>query len=195
MNVKFTSSIQIPHRDSVSSKEGIVSQPWLEFFRAIKSFIDSRASSFLSAVSSNFLLSTSGYASGEWAQVVGNKITLTPGEWILYGQVYTSVTSSPSTINGLYCQWSTSNGNNTSSDPITLITQAGLPRAVSTYNGVSILGSSSYLAINAPTVRVSITKDADIYLVPKASFSSAGDGYMRTYIHAERVKSVPGRAL
>lgn len=194
METRFPSSIQVPHRDNISAKEGLVTQPWIEFFRAIKNFIDARTSEFLAATSSNFPLTTSGYASGEWAQMTGNKVTLTPGEWIIYGQIYASVVSSPATFNALYCQWSTINGNNTSSDPITLITQAGLSKGVSTYNGVSVLGSSGYLAINAPTVRVMVTKSTDIFLVPKAVFSSAGDGYVKTYIHAERVKTIPGRA-
>ncbi|MGZ3770061.1 MAG: hypothetical protein ACXVCP_00385 [Bdellovibrio sp.] len=177
-------SIQVPDRDDISDKQNKITQPWHFFFRSIKSFIDSRQASYLAQTSSNFLLSTTGYLSAEWAQMTGNKITLTPGEWILNGQIYANFTSSAPAWTEIQTYWATNNGDNTSTPPTRVTAQAGNTEAYLRF-------ASTFMTqtLEAPTCRVSVTTNTDVYLDAKCTFTTAGDGYMKTYIYAERVRS------
>ena len=178
-------STQVPYRDSITEKDGNLSRPWTEFFRSVKKFLDSKETSFLSSASSDFPLTTAGYASGSWAQMTGNKVTLTPGEWVLSGCIYASWNTTQPTWNLLQCKWANTNGNNT---PVLvdLLTDAGINRSS------CLIGSADFFTLPANQVRLTITKSTDIYLVPLVNFTAAAGGYLKTYIYAERLKALAG---
>jgi hypothetical protein len=177
------SFLQIPFKSNIVEKTGAVSQIWQDFFRGVKSHLNSK---YEAATAPAFSLATSGYASGEWAQMTLNKVNLSPGIWMLTGQVLATWSSSAPTWTHLQAQWSLSNGANTSSVPTVLPVLAGntlLAQALATSGG-------NYFTM--PSVRVAITEPTDIYLVPSATFSAAGNAYLQTYIYAERMNASIG---
>lgn len=178
-------STQVPYRDSITEKDGNLSRPWTEFFRTVKKFLDSKENAFLTSTSADFFINSVGYSTGAWAQMTDNKVTLTPGDWVLSGCIYAGWNTTQPTWTVLQCKWSLANGNNT---PVLvdILTQAGLNKSS------CVLGPSDFLTLPANQVRLSITKSTDIYLVPSVNFTAAGGGYLKTFIYAERLKALAG---
>lgn len=133
---------------------------------------------YLSATSSAFNLSTAGYATGEYAQMTGNSVPLTPGVWILQGTM--ALVQGTGTVTGVGAYWGTNNGANDTSLPTSPTLQAGVQ--FSQMSLASINGT-----IPAPAIRVVVNAETTIYLVGRTFFSSAGTGTVTASIYAEKI--------
>lgn len=137
----------------------------------------------VTASSSTFNWSTAGYASGEYAQMTGNSITLVPGTWELQGLIIIrGGTSTGRTF--YYAAWGASNGNNTTSAPTGLTFDQGggdlyIEFASDQLDDLNVLMTQPILTI---------TTETTVYLVPRAAFSSAGTGTFNVNLSAKRLK-------
>lgn len=123
-------------------------------------------------------------ASNNYLQMTGNSIVLTPGSWMLSGQInYSNGGVSPS-WSILTAQWCTANGADTSSQPTLLTLDAGFT------NGQSYTeaGGAGNFYLDLASVRVTVSSDTTIYLVPYETVVTAANGRVTTYIYAERIK-------
>lgn len=189
MIASIYSQLVVPYRDQVLQAEGILSLSWQGFFRSLVSEISSLSRKFESKTSDNFPISTLGFGSGEYAQMSGNSVVLDPGDWILNGQILAGWGSSAPTWTRILGMWSSENGANSGTQPPALPAVAGFGIFSST------LSSSIQQSFNLPSVRVSVKSKTEIFLVPSADFSSAGDAYFKAYIYAERVSSFLNRGV
>jgi hypothetical protein len=142
--------------------------------------------SYLTATSVDFLFSTAGFASGEWAQFTDNKVSLTAGSWMLFGQVMMSYNTAAPTVTSLNARWSTGNGNNTSSSPTAITPDAGSTDNYLTFNSS---GNISIFTANLMPVRHTVGSTTDVYLNANVTFSAAGtNAFLRTYIYAQKIE-------
>lgn len=146
---------------------------------------------FLSADSSNFLLTTGGFADNEYALMTGNSIDLKPGTYILTGATRQGFSSgTPPVINQILSRWSEENGDNTTSTPNGIGTSGNI---------VLQAGSSQCLvyepgsAINEYTgpvqsIRILVKANQTVYLNQRIRFSDTGtNGFINSQIYAERI--------
>lgn len=136
--------------------------------------------SYVSANSSAFALSTAGYASGEFAQMSGNTVTLEKGSWLLTGGGIFDNTGA--TAQRFFCEWHLANGDNTGTPPtsISSILDAGNSRS-------SVNDLTQYTHIPAQTIRVTVASSTNVYLNTSCVFTVAGSGTMTTKIYGERL--------
>lgn len=144
------------------------------------------ANEFLQTQSSEFSFGASGYASGEWMQMVGNSVTLPANtSWILHGSI--DVRPGDTTgIDDVRALWSESNGDNTTAFPGNATADAGrLQMQLNT----SPAGTLSNWIVPTHTIRVTTTTQKTIYLVGRGNFSAVGasPGGLTTQIYAERL--------
>jgi hypothetical protein len=171
-------SLQVPYRDQVTGALGTLSTAWQSFFRGLIRRLESE---YVTASSSNYLLSTSGHATGEWAQMTGNSVRLTPGIWLLSGQIIAAWTASAPTWSFIQARWSGVNGDKTTSAPALLTVQGGHPEMG------RVIASTGHEYTNMTSVRVQVTETMDVYLDAAATYSGGGDAYLKTHIYAERI--------
>lgn len=131
---------------------------------------------------SAFSLTTSGWVSGEWAQMTNNSVALTPGKWRLVG--YGDLDDSSGTIEGVRLRWSTANGDNTTSAPTGITQDAGSIEA-KILLGTGDLGDSIF---NASTVILTISTNTTVYLNANIAASVVGTSTITVGGYAERIQ-------
>lgn len=135
---------------------------------------------FLAATSS---VKTPG-ASGDWMLMTGNSIILTPGSWLLNGNIFFGESGSAvyTLIQGL---WATANGADTSSKPAEPTLDAGGTTSDGTF---MFTGSPNARILVMNTVRITVTSNTTIFLVPRASMTTAANSRVTANIFAERIQ-------
>lgn len=148
-----------------------------------------RANESYTAASSAFPLNTAGYASNEYALMTGNSLTLTPGDWVLRGSLALTY-SSASDVTSMRGKFYGANGANTASEPalITTLTGASILEGNQNLllNGVEA-GTGFGTTVSLQDLKIRLTRTQVIYIVPSATFTTAGNADMYTSITATRV--------
>ena len=81
---------------------------------------------FLSIQSSEFGFGTAGYATGEWMQMTGNSIDLKSGSTYMIHGSYSLRPGNTTGLDNLIVDWTSANGDNTSSNPGQIVSGDGL---------------------------------------------------------------------
>lgn len=134
-----------------------------------------------------FALSTSGYATGEWAQMSNNSMTLPPGTWRLSGAFYYDDNTATTTL--VECRWTAANGDNTTSTPTALNT-------VASFEGFSEVRArapmttdfSTDAVYQMPNNIITVTSETTVYGACLVDFSSASTGDLQVVGQAERLR-------
>lgn len=118
-------------------------------------------------------------------QLVGNSITLSPGEWIIHGSVNFTNTGADPQYTNMISLWASTNGTDT------LTTPSVIPSPDVDTTGISLNNSSA--TVNQwqsvmPTFRKTVTSNETIYIVPYAKMSAPANGRIFVTIYAERIK-------
>lgn len=125
-------------------------------------------------------------ASSVWSQFTGNSITLTPGTWIIHGEMNFSQSGGSPDYTNIQTRWDAANGDDTGTTPTALnpsIIDAGDTDRVH-------LETSSIIEqthLSAPTLRVTVTSDTSIYLNAFIIAALPTRGRLTAYIYAERI--------
>lgn len=135
------------------------------------------------AESSIFSLSTAGYASGEWAQMTGNSVTLPPGRHLLDGNCGIRRGGTNHAVTSYYIRWAFANGNNTGTNPDSTSAGTFLPHFQTQHFPADGHWESDYDLPAQPAV-VLLTETTDIYLNAAVTFNSAGQGGLFCRIRA-----------
>lgn len=139
------------------------------------------------AESSLFRLDTAGYASLEYAQMTGNSVVLTPGTYMLMGELEVQRNGANGTTTFWQASWASVNGDNTSTTPTALSSASGVATLIgdeTTRNNESV-SIDRHFFVGSLFVEISAT--TTVYLVGRVQFSAAGDLGMISRIFAKRV--------
>jgi len=147
--------------------------------------------SYLSQLSSVKLVSNTSPHNTTWFQMSSNSITLTPGVWELSG----GIQCIGGAISLVQLGWFTANGDDTTaypSAPAFSLTGGNTLEAASTpdFSGkyYSAVSSSGDLATDlAPFIRLNITVNQTIYLVPNITSGSGTDTSVKVSIYANKL--------
>lgn len=132
--------------------------------------------SYIAATSSVFTPAAA--SSNTFYTLTGNSITLTPGSWMVSGTVnFGNGGSSPSFTNAV-CGWSSANGAFTA-----LTVDAGGAATTSQAAG----GSLATINMNASTIRITVSANTTIFLVPLINATTTDNARITTYIYAEKL--------
>ncbi len=176
---------------SISTTAGLLTRVSITSLPDFNTFSVFGENDFLAAASSNFLLTTAGYVTAEWAAMTGNSVNLTPGIWQINGYVRQSFSSgTPPSITKLVSRWSEENGDNTTT----------VPDAIGTSGNVSLQAGSNQCLVYEPvgsfnehegpvqTIRVLVTVNQTVYLNQFLDFTVAGtNAFFSIRIYAERI--------
>lgn len=140
-------------------------------------------------------VSSSTYSQGVtqslWAQMTGNSVTLTPGIWILGGLVQYDNNGSTVNYETVRGKFASNNGADNSTEPTSLTVQAGYAtRAYDFQNGAATTFIQNRCAIPCAQIRVNITTNSTIYLVPYSSPNSGTwtNARIITHLYAQRIR-------
>ena len=144
----------------------------------------------LFSISDTFDHTSSGYASAEWAEMVGNSVILTPGYWFLGGGM--SFTDGLTVDNSRFrAKWASENGDNTTTAPSSLSSVNLIAGNEDTL--VSLQGSISTVDLGDWQIALSqiiVFVDSgtlEVFSVCSSTFSSAGSGSFATNIFAFKI--------
>jgi len=119
-------------------------------------------------------------SSSTYYSLTGNSVTLSAGSWQLDGQCLFSNGGTSPGYSSVLLAWSTANGAATSP---TL--QAGNQYTQFT------CPSSAQLITPAATIRITVTSNTTIYLVPNIVATTTQNASITTYIYAQNLPSFP----
>jgi len=121
-------------------------------------------------------------ASGNYAQMTGNSVTVPAGDWLLSCQIhFTSSGGSPTYSEGKG-YWATANGADNSTPPTALSLDAGW----GTEFGRTLGSPSTFNSMGLS--RATVGGSTTIYCVPYATMSTPANARITTYLYAERLE-------
>lgn len=123
-------------------------------------------------------------ASGDWFQMTGNSVPLTAGTWVLHGLINYSRAASP-VYTAAIGKWAAANGADSGVEPANLSIQAG-SQANGRVQWIESPGVPDFDMVMS-SVRVTVTQDTDVYLVPYAAMTTPANARVVTHIYAERI--------
>jgi len=128
-------------------------------------------------------------ATGQYHQLTGNSLTLTPGTWRLFGNAKATISGANANYTSTFVGWYGANGTDSSSEPAALSTVSGLT-VLSVNERLSGTATSSVQDIypNAPTQIVRCTTPCTVYLVTYADIGTPANARITTYANAERLQ-------
>lgn len=126
-------------------------------------------------------------ASSVYHRLEDNHITLTPGAWMVFGVIRYKAHLGQSVINRAGWVWTTRNGDDTDAVPPQIPLQAGFPSRGRLFDNPG--GKSEYKEELAP-VRIRVTEETKLYLVPIGEYSKPEDIRLATYIFAEQREKI-----
>ena len=145
---------------------------WLMFAPTSNSFLSTTSSVKTVGGSNRFLqMGSSG------------KLTLTPGSYVINGAVeFLDNGTSPQYAN-VSVYWASTDGTDSGTGPTFLTPQTGLY-----YAGIGGLNSAGDVTLPAPTIRMTVTTNTDIYLVPYLIANVATNGKVTSHVYAEKIQ-------
>lgn len=142
---------------------------------------------YFAQTSDEFDFSSGGYASSEYAQMSNNSVTLSAGTWELSGVLRIIDNGTNHDATEVRCIWATSNGNNTTTPPASTISFAVERQFI--FNATSGNNFTTNHHFMAPQQIIELTSETEIFLVGRATFSTAGQGAMTTAIIAKKLSA------
>lgn len=133
-------------------------------------------------------------ASGRFQQLTGNSLTLSPGTWKVYGNIFFGNSGSTATYSSGGGGFYAANGADTSSTPSSLSTLSGLTFVTPVVAGVgndlmyytSIDITNSIIPL--PPVIIRLTQTQTIYAVSYVGMSTPANARITVYANAERLQ-------
>ena len=166
-----------------SSRLTIVGEPDFSVFGTYGTY------EVVSAQSSAFRLDTAGFATGEYPIYTGNSVVLSPGTWRLEGMFQLLDQGANPVIDSIQLQWSTENGDNTSSAPTSTEVAGILDHKMIDGTRAQInYPDENFAASRAQGEIITITEETEIFLNSRIFFTTTGDGEAFCSIIAERLR-------
>ena len=128
--------------------------------------------------------------SGDWLLMTGNSVDLTIGDWVLTGMIEGDNNASNPSYDELEVKWASANGADSDSEPADVdagslsIQAGGSSSAKAIYNAAA----DDQMFKPALTMRVRVTADTTVYLVPRGTMTTAANARVTAFIYAERRK-------
>ncbi len=152
--------------------------------------LDSHFNDVRTASSANFDLTTSGFVSGEWAQMSQNSVSLVPGRWKVTITTVLSTNGTAAEATTFKSKISSNNGDNTTTLPSAFSSTSGVTKISGVEQGLNQIS-------NAETRWITTTHSAiydaggttavDLFGNIQINFSTAGAGFLKMVVDAERL--------